>query len=401
MSIRPQNDGYSEDPHEALRPASETGLIVVLVHSLAGGGAQRSSYLLALELQRHHENVVFATIYPDGAYSESFGASVRHVSFCNHRSRRLPRINAALRTIQGVRRLHAEVVISNSFPSSEVLLLARSLRIIRSRIIYVIHNDARYEATVEFRTKTVQRVWRRIKRLIIRFATKIVAVSQGAADTAEEWLSLKPGQIHVIHNAVPAEWVSPIEEIRLPLRDLHPEGAIQRPLILAAGRLERQKNFPLLLEAFARLPAGRRGTLIIAGEGPLRTDLERQIVRLGLEEEILLPGFIAEVKSAFLECDLFVSTSSWEGFGRVHLEAAALGTPVLSTDCPSGPSEIAALMPGRLTLVPVNDVDAMAAGLKNFTELYHTGDAPQWPPYIPHELSSEFMTERYLRLIRK
>jgi glycosyltransferase involved in cell wall biosynthesis len=134
------------------------------------------------------------------------------------------------------------------------------------------------------------------------------------------------------------------------------------PVIVAAGRLTGQKDFPTLLRAFAELSAGREVRLIILGEGRDRPQLETLVRQLALTDRVRMPGFIANPYPYFARADLFVLSSRWEGSPNVLVEALALGTPVVSTDCPSGPREI--LRGGACgRLVPVGDHAAMARAM--------------------------------------
>ena len=108
---------------------------------------------------------------------------------------------------------------------------------------------------------------------------------------------------------------------------------------IAVGRLTKQKNFTLLLNAFAKVRQTIDAQLIILGEGELRNDLEDQIKTLKLKDVHLL-GFVDNPFALMKQADIFVSSSLWEGFGNAIAESLALGTQVVSTDCPSGPAEI-------------------------------------------------------------
>jgi glycosyltransferase involved in cell wall biosynthesis len=133
-------------------------------------------------------------------------------------------------------------------------------------------------------------------------------------------------------------------------------------VIVATGRLAPQKNFPLLLQAFALLRRQRPARLLILGEGRLRPQLEALIAELGLGEDVALPGFVTNPYAAFARASLFVLSSDYEGLGNVLIEAMACGCPVVSTNCPSGPAEI--LEGGRLgELVPVKDAAALSAAM--------------------------------------
>jgi glycosyltransferase involved in cell wall biosynthesis len=148
----------------------------------------------------------------------------------------------------------------------------------------------------------------------------------------------------------------------------------QPPIILGAGRLTRQKDFPTLVRAFAQLAPHTDARLIIIGEGGERAALERLIGALGLDSRVDLPGFVRNPSSFMRRARLFVLSSAWEGFGNVLVEAMAVGTPVVSTDCPSGPREI--LADGAFgALVPPADPQALARAMLGALEQLADPDA--------------------------
>jgi glycosyltransferase involved in cell wall biosynthesis len=134
-------------------------------------------------------------------------------------------------------------------------------------------------------------------------------------------------------------------------------------VVLSVCRLSEEKGLPLLLQAFATLHAQRPHTrLVLAGDGPLRKPLQRQVQALGLQAVVALPGRIEAPRHWMQRAAVFALASSYEGFGNVLVEALSCGTAVVSTDCPVGPREI--LDGGRFgALVPVGDAEAMAAAL--------------------------------------
>lgn len=201
-------------------------------------------------------------------------------------------------------------------------------------------------------------------RLLYPRLQRIIAVSEGvAADTAR--ISRVPrGRISVVRNPV----ITPELKGQAAQPCLHPwlaEG--QPPVIIGAGRFQRQKAFPLLIRAFARMRNRSDHRLVILGEGADRPALESLIKALGLEQSVSLPGFQTNPYPFLAGAALFVLSSAWEGSPNVLTEAMALGTPVVSTDCPSGPAEI--LDGGRFgPLVPVGDVDALAVAMAETLE---------------------------------
>ncbi len=127
---------------------------------------------------------------------------------------------------------------------------------------------------------------------------------------------------------------------------------------VAVGRLERQKNLPLLLEAFA-LAAGPDDRLTILGEGSERARLERAIAAAGLADRVSMPGH-GPVQAALAAADVFVLSSAYEGVPAVVIEALAAGLPVVATDC----SVSMRALVGRFgTVVPLGDAAALAAAM--------------------------------------
>jgi len=137
----------------------------------------------------------------------------------------------------------------------------------------------------------------------------------------------------------------------------------KNPLILAAGRLVKQKNFALLLRAFARMPVTENAAhLIILGDGPEKPTLLRLAKRLGIEKKLTMPGKVINPYVWMANTDLFVLSSNFEGWPNVLIEAMVIGLPVVACDCPTGPAEI--LQNGAYgLLVPTNNTEALAAAM--------------------------------------
>ncbi|GAB1545541.1 glycosyltransferase [Scytonema sp. NUACC21] len=136
------------------------------------------------------------------------------------------------------------------------------------------------------------------------------------------------------------------------------------PVIISLGRLAKRKNYSLLLEALAIIRKQFKVKLIILGEGTERTNLEELIAKLGLQEDVSLPGYVANPWSHIAKSDLFVMSSLDEAFCLALVEAMACGVPVISTDAiGGGPRSI--LEDGKYgNLVPIDDVQALADAIQ-------------------------------------
>ena len=110
--------------------------------------------------------------------------------------------------------------------------------------------------------------------------------------------------------------------------------------------------------------------MLILGEGNCRAALEAQAQQLGIEASVFMPGFVKDTSSYYQQADLHVLSSTGEGLPTVIIEALAAGTPVVSTDCPSGPREI--LSDGKFGyLVPVGDAVALAVAMAESLSATH------------------------------
>lgn len=110
--------------------------------------------------------------------------------------------------------------------------------------------------------------------------------------------------------------------------------------IISVGRLHTQKGYKYLLKAFSMIIDQIPHKLVIVGEGPLKSQLEEQIKLLNLESKVILMGYVQNPYPLIKNADLFILSSLYEGMPNVLLEAIALGVPIISSDCPTGPKEI-------------------------------------------------------------
>lgn len=135
--------------------------------------------------------------------------------------------------------------------------------------------------------------------------------------------------------------------------------------IVTTGRLNKQKNHPLLIRSFKRIAEEfPEYKLIIYGEGPERQNIKALIQELGLQERVLLPGTINDVPAKIYKSSLYVLPSDFEGMPNALMEAMALGLPCISTDCPcGGPRELTTNEQDCL-LVPVGDENALANAMR-------------------------------------
>ena len=159
-------------------------------------------------------------------------------------------------------------------------------------------------------------------------------------------------------------------------------------IILAAGRLQAQKNYSLLIKALSRIRTRIDVRLIILGEGSKKKKLENLVCKLNLSDAVSMPGWVVNPYAFMGKVDLFVLSSLYEGLPNVLIEAMACGCPIVSTDCPTGPREI--LGDGRWgKLVPVDSVDFLADSIFEALNEKHDREALR-------QRASEFSSEQFI-----
>jgi glycosyltransferase involved in cell wall biosynthesis len=209
-------------------------------------------------------------------------------------------------------------------------------------------------------------------RCFYPWADAIIVPSYGAALDLSRITRLTQDRIKVVPSPVVSatltQWAA--EPVGHPW--FAPDGL---PVILGVGELCARKDFGTLIKAFAKVRQQRSSRLVILGEGRQQERLTNLVHNLGLESDVLFPGFVINPYAYMSKAAVFVLSSRCEGAPVVLMEALAVGVPVVSTDCPSGPREI--LQNGLLgPLVPVGDVDAMAQAIIS------TLDNPPAAPFL-------------------
>lgn len=226
-------------------------------------------------------------------------------------------------------------------------------------------------------------------RALYRRADGFIAVSEGIRSDLEQWLQVTPDRIHVLPNPT----IAP----ELYDRAAEDPGhqwlvAGQPPVVLGVGALRQQKDFATLIRAFARVRATRACRLIILGEGRQRSRLEKLASRLGIADDVDLPGWRPNPHAYVARAAVFALSSRWEGTANVIIEAAALGTPIVATDCRYGPREV--LRDGQYgELVSPRDPNQLAGAILRVLEQppdrSHVGRAAE--PYLMAESARQYV----------
>ncbi len=202
-----------------------------------------------------------------------------------------------------------------------------------------------------------------MKRLLYRRADQITAVSQGVKEDLVQQLGVSAEKVKVVYNPIVNDEMLALAQAPLD----HPWFGGEVPVVLGVGRLVYEKGFDVLIKAIAQVREKRPIRLVILGHGPLKEALHSQIDSLNLANDVSLAGFDKNPFKYMALCTLFVLSSRNEGLPGVLIQSMACGAAVISTDCPSGPSEIITPESDGV-LIPVEDVEAMATEIERLLD---------------------------------
>jgi len=329
--------------------APEDPRITIFVSFSGTGGVERMVVNLTKGLLDLGARIDMIPVRTESTHLENLPPSVRIIQFgSSHTLGSLPALVRYLKSEQ------PHGLLAAKDRANTTAVLARRLSRVPTRL--VLRMGTTVSAAMAGRHPVKERVWYLRMRMLYPSADAVVAVSRGVADDLEKKAGLASSLLRIIPNPVITPELISMSQERLD----HPwlqEGSV--PVLLGVGRLTRQKDFFTLLRAFALVKKNRPCRLFILGEGQDRPALESMAQELGIRDHVAMPGFVQNPYAYMSRATLFVLSSRWEGSPNVLTEALALGTPVVSTDCPSGPKEI--LDHGRFgPLVPMGDAEAMA-----------------------------------------
>jgi glycosyltransferase involved in cell wall biosynthesis len=271
---------------------------------------------------------------------------------------------------------------------ANVAAIAAGLVARHTRIVATVH--AQPSAALAEPESWTGHVVRRAIRFAYPRADAIVAVSEGVADDVARVAPRTKGILRVIRNPVisTAFWQAAGEPPQHPwLRARH-----DCPVLVWCGRLTPEKDPILAVNAFAMLRHLEPAVLLFVGDGPLSSAVAARARELGIDADVAVTGLVPNAPSYIRAADALVLSSRREGLPSVLIEALALGTPVVATNCESGPEEI--LDHGRLgRLVPVADVDSLAAGMADALAATRGIAAPEdLAPYTEESAVRHYVT---------
>ncbi|MEW6154474.1 MAG: glycosyltransferase [Actinomycetota bacterium] len=329
--------------------SSQQRLLMVRTRMGEGGNDRVASTLLR-ELPRDRFAVDLAVLRTDGHFMTAVPGDVAVHSLGEIRLWR-----AVVPLGRLVQRLQPDVVFSMSNGTNIVAIAARALFRGSYRVVLSERNSM---IRAEYRVKNW--VLTQLKRLTYARAEVVTAVSEGVARELVDHVRVAPERVRVVYNPVVTPDVSSLAAEPVD----HPWFAAETQVILGCGRLVPQKDFASLIRAFARIQVSiPYARLVILGEGKERRRLEMLARELGVYSAVWLAGYQTNPFKFMARSSCFVLSSRHEGLPGALIQAMACGAAVVSTDCPSGPSEIVTDGVDGL-LCPVGDIPLLAGAIE-------------------------------------
>lgn len=262
------------------------------------------------------------------------------------------------------------LILSNLLPVDSVLQHSRL-----SNITFVIHNTTTVEHSLKkLKGREAEKTRKKLKDIYQKHPC--IAVSRGVADDIREIVG-KNHRLTFIHNPIDRERI-----IQLASETI----AVPEKYLVHVGSFKYAKGHDLLLKAYAN--SSRSIPLVLVGDGGLKEDMVWLAKELGIADRVIFSGFRKNPYPYIKKATAMVLSSRFEGFGLVIAEAQALGTPVISADCPSGPSE---LLPEN-NLVPNEDINALTEKINRIMSSPCEFLSPFDKELLPEKVAARYMT---------
>jgi glycosyltransferase involved in cell wall biosynthesis len=360
-----------------------TKKIAIFLPSLYGGGAEKTMLNLASGIADRGYKVDLVLVKAKGVYFDQVSKKIRVVDLRASRS-----IMCYPALVHYLRTEKPECILS-ALHVNIIAILARFLAGVSTRVFVSERNTISKLAknSSDLRLTIISK----LIRYVYPFADGIIAVSKGVAKDLADTAQISYNSIQVIYNPV----VTPLLRKKTEASLNHPWFKDNTPpVILGVGSLTIQKNFGLLIEAYAKLVQTHKARLLILGEGDKRSELESMVRRLKLNHSVLLPGFVSNPYPYMVRAAVFVLPSLFEGLPGVLIEALYCGIPIVATDCPGGSVEIIENVKyGKI--VPVGDAEALAGAIKSvLNNKKHNQMTESWQQF---ELDT--VVDQYLNLL--
>lgn len=321
------------------------GKISIFLPNLKGGGAEKSMAILANSFFEKGYQVDLILAKKTGPFLDLIKPGIHCIDFNSDTV-----FKTILSLINYIRVYSPQVLLTAINYVNITAILAKIISRKNFRLVISDQNN-NFSRKVSLSDGLKPFIVNILVKFLYPFADSIIAVSKELASEVKKNIIFNKNKVTYVYNP-----------IVLNIYNIKSEFLFSEPFIVAIGRLEKQKNFSLLIKAFKRLQKHTNYKLLILGEGSKRGELELLINQLGLSQQIIMPGFVMNIHPYLEKAKMLVLSSNYEGLPTVLIEGLLVGTPIVSTNCPTGPYEI--LEGGKWgRLVKPNDEQSLYRGM--------------------------------------
>lgn len=323
--------------------------LVFVIDTLEGGGAQRFIVNLLKYINKDKFSIDLITVRKKGEFLKLLAGDIRVIDLKSSKAKyALPKL------VWHLGKLKPDLVFSTLTYINE--LVYYSLKFLH-KPPFLVTRCANYES---LNLKSESWLTGKLMKAAYNGSAAVVSLTCAMREDLIENFSIDEHRITVIPNMVDIEDIKKLAAY--PVENESVKKIEYEPLLISVGSLTEQKGLKILLESFSKIRKTKKSKLLILGKGKQLKELMVIVKDRGLIDDVLFMGFESNPYNYIARADLFILTSFWEGFPNTLIEAMACGTPVISTDCNSGPSEI--ITPGlNGILVPVGDPEALTASI--------------------------------------
>ncbi len=332
--------------------------IAFLINSMAGGGAERVLSILLKQMPRNGRQFFLITL--DDKFYYEIPEDVIIIKLNNNLNNNFKKLLAIFLGAKKLKKIIKENNIDTVFSflgrSNYINVLSKMLG--SNHKVYI---GERVDPSQMHSAKNVIAIFNKLLTSVLyKKADVITTNSFGTKTSLVKDFSISPEKITVIYNPIDLTAIKKLSEEVL---EMQYQSIFNNPVIINVARLEKQKDQEHLIRAFKKVKGEiKSAKLVILGEGELENPLKELAKELGLENDIYFIGWQKNPFKFLAKSKMFVLSSLWEGFPNTLIEAMALGLPVISTDCPSGPNEVIENGKNGL-LVPVKDENKLAEAM--------------------------------------
>lgn len=320
--------------------------IIFVIPSLRGGGAERIVLNIINGLNKDLFDCILVTFDSEGKYFNLISKDIKLISFNKKRARKCI---LGLRKI--IKKEKPDIIFSSIIQANIIVYL--STLFLRRNIKIISRVSNFYSKIIESQSFLNNLLFKKS----LEKSNIVIAVSEKMKQDLKEKIPKIKNKILRIYNPID---INNINKKRV--EQLEDISLKKGPVIISCGRLTEQKGYEYLINSISIIERDLKGIILyILGQGKLEKQLKNLVQELNLKNNIKFLGFQENPYKYFKNADLFVLSSLWEGLPGVLIEALASGTLVVSTDCPSGPSEIIKGEYGKL--VKVADSEDLAKGI--------------------------------------